>query len=371
MTDARVRLFWHRAGPLAAFAALAVVAAAEGCGGGSETTSSSSTSGSGGSGSSTTTTSTSTTTSTTGSGGATTGTGGSTPFGGMISPVADVQTALDATPDPAGAQIYFTGVDSATGAAGVYKAPADGSNKTPVLLSSPFAAPFGIAISSDNKTLYVADPGATDAATKLDHGVIFTLPIAGGMPTVLMGSEGLSARSLELVVEGGKDVLYFAGSDATTGARGVYKMPAGGGAAAAITATGVTWVDPSGIAVAADGTVFVVDTTGAPTHKGVIVKVASGGAGTSFASDVQVGYPAGVALSKDGSSLFVSALDPVKHTDVLLQFDVSTAMAKTALSTGIDTLTESAGLHRAQSVDVFAFADSAGGSKNGQVFVVK
>jgi sugar lactone lactonase YvrE len=312
------------------------------------------------------------TTAASGSGGATTGTGGSQ-FSGTISKSAGTSNALDATPDPAGITLYFTAVDTATALAGVYKAPADGSATTPVvvLAGAPFAAPFGIAISSDGKTLYVADPGATDATTKLDHGVIFAMPIAGGTPTVLAGSEGLSARSLELSVEAGNDVLYFAGSDKATGARGVYKLPTAGGAATDIAATGVTWVDPCGIAVAADGTVYVSDTTGAATRKAVIVKVGSGGVGSSLVSDLNVGYPAGVALSKDGKSLFVSALDPAKHTDVLLQFDVSNGMQTMALSTGIDTLTESAGLHRARSVDVFAFADSSTLAGGGQVFVVK
>lgn len=381
MTDARVRLFWHRAGPLAAFAAIAVVGAAEGCGGGgtttttsssgSHTTSSHSASGTGGS-----TTSTSSTMATTGgTGGMTTGTGGTGgggPFQGTISTSADARTALDATPDPAGTTIYFTAVDATTNAPGVYKAPADGSATTPVAVAAgdPFAAPIGIAMSTDGKTLYVADPGATDTTSKKDLGVIFSVPVAGGTPAIVAGSELLGARSLEVAVEGGADVLYFTGRDKTTGAAGVFKLAAAGGAATAVGATGVTWVDPSGIAVADDGTVYVVDTTGSASATAVIVKIA-GGAGTVLVPNLQVGYPAGVALSKDAKSLLVSALDPVKNTDVLLQFDVSNGMQSASFSTGINTFTESAGLHRAKHADIYAWADSSAGMNNGRIFVVK
>lgn len=373
MTDARVRLFWHRAGPIAAFAAIAVVAAAEGCGGGTTTSSSgsgsessshsSSASGTGGSTSSTTST---------GTGGMTTGTGGSPAFLGVVSTSANARTALDATPDPAGTIIYFTAVDKTTALAGVYSAPADGSATTPVAVAAgdPFAAPFGIAMSTDGKTLYVADPGATDTTSKKDLGVIFALPVAGGTPTIVAGSELFGARSLEVAVEGGKDVLYFTGRDTTTGAPGVFKLPVAGGTSTAVTATGVTWIDPSGIAIASDGTVFVADTTGSLSRTAVIVKV-TGGVGSVLVPSLQVGYPAGVALSKDAKLLFVSALDPVKNTDVLLQFDVSNGMQMTAISMGISTFTEAAGLHRARNADIYAWADSSAGPSNGQVFVVK
>jgi sugar lactone lactonase YvrE len=318
-------------------------------------------------------TSSSTTSTTTTSTTSSTGTGGSTPFMGMLGPIADARTALDATPDPAGNTIYFIAIDPTTKAAGVYKAPSDGSAMTPVVVASgaPFATPFGIATSTDGMQLYIADPGATDTVSKQDLGVIFSLPVGGGTPTILSGSELFGPRSLEVAVEGGKDVLYYTGRDKTTGVAGVFKIPASGGASTAVTATGVTFVDPSGIAIASDGTVYVADTTASASRTANIVKIDKNGTATTLLSNLQVGYPCGVAVSKDDKTLLISALDSAKGTDVLLQVDIATAMQGMSISMGIDTFTESAGLHRAKGSDMYAWADSSAGASNGRVFVVK
>src|SRR5580704_4998578 len=101
MTDARLRLFWHRAGPMTVALGTLAVAAAQGCGGGS-----SNTGGTGGTSTTTTGSMTTTTTSSTGGMGGmtttttTTGTGGApsdmlataTLAGNQVSP-------FDATPD--------------------------------------------------------------------------------------------------------------------------------------------------------------------------------------------------------------------------------------------------------------------------------
>jgi sugar lactone lactonase YvrE len=369
MTNARQGSFWHRAGPIAALAGLlAATFANEGCSGTGDT-------GSGGSGgtssssqSSSQSSTTGSTTSTTSSTGA--GTGGM--FGGKASAAADALLALDVTPDPGGVTLFFTAVDPTTADTGVYQAPADGSAMTPVAVKvgKPFAAPFGITISTDGKQLFVADPGATDAGSNKDLGVIFSLPVAGGTPTPLAGTELTSPHSVALVKESTADILYFTGLDKTDGSPGVFKIPAAGGTVSVV-AKGAPFIDPSGLAVAADGTIYVADTVGAATRHATIIKVPKTGAPSPLFPDLRVGYPAGVALSKDDKTLFVSSLDPVKFTDQLLEIDVSNGSMVGTISMGVDTFTEAAGLHRAHDVDVFGWADSAAGSKGGTVFTVK
>lgn len=378
MTDAR-RRFWHRAGPLAAFAGLAVASAGQGCGGGGETTmGTGGTGGTGGSSTTTTSTTTSTTTtSTTTTTTTTTGTGGMGGGGGMggtggvtgdVKPGADAHSALDATPDLDGTTIYFTAIDPIEGP-GVFKAPADGSNLTPVKVAAgnPFVAPFGIAIGTDGNQLYVADPGA-DAGN--DRGEIFVLPVGGGTPAALSGSADTVPRSLEIIKEGTIDVIYFTGNDKADGQPGVFKIPVTGGTVTAV-AKGAPFVDPSGIAVAADGTTYVADTISSLSHTANIIKVDKNGTATTFLTDLKVGYPCGVALSQDEQTLLISALDKDKATDVLLQIDIGNGMSKDPVTMGIDTFYESAGLHRAKGKNVFAWADSSAGPQGGRVFVVK
>jgi hypothetical protein len=351
---------------------VALALASQGCGG--SDTGTGGHAGHGGSGGTSGTSSSATTTSSTGTG--TTGTGGANTGGmggtggvtGDLTAAGDGRSAFDATPDLDAAQIYFTAIDAAKGP-GVFKVPGDGSNPTPVTVAAgaPFVSPFGIAIGTDGSKLYVTDPGA-DAGN--DHGAIFVLSVASGAPTALAGSEDTTPRSLEVVKEGGADVVYFTGSDKADGQRGVFKIAASGGALTVL-AKGAPFVDPSGIAVAADGTVYVADTVGSASRVANIIKVDKSGAATVFLADLRVGYPCGVALSFDEKTLLVSALDPAKGTDVLLQIDVATAVSQNPISGGIDTFYESAGLHRAKAKNVFAWADSSAGPASGRVFVVK
>ena len=338
MREARLRRFRHRAGPLVAITAMVVAgAASQGCSKGPSSS---------------------------------TSTGG-TPFGSSVATAAVTSIALDATPDPTGKTIYFTAVDPVAGP-GVFSVPADGSNTAPVTVQAgaPFAAPFGIAVSTDGKQLYVADSGATDPTSGKDLGVIFSLPVGGGTPTILSGSALSNARSLEVLQVSGADVVFYTGLDQASGAPGVFKVPATGGAVATV-AEGTPFSDPSGIAVAEDGTLYVADTVAAGSHTANVFKIDTAGAVTTFATGVRVGYPAGIALSQDGTTLYLSSLDPVAFTDQVLEFDVATQTTTATFTTGINTFYEAAGLHRAKNADVFGWADSAAGTKGGTVFAIQ
>ena len=339
------------------------------------TTSTTTTTGStGGAGGMATTDASSTSSTTDTSSASSSGTGGS--GGGThtfaISDTADAHRAFDAAPNADGSVVYFT-ADGANGL-GVYKAPADGSAPTPVAVypaavdpANPFAAPFGVAVSTNGKTVYVADP----AAGPTDRGAIYAVPSAGGVPVLVSGTEGFASRSLDVVVVGGLDTLYFSGTEAKVGGLpGIFSVPASGGLVTSVTVGGALH-DPSGLAVAKDGAIYLVDTVASGSHTAQILVIPQGGLPKVLIDDVRVGYPAGIGITGNDKTLYVSGLNPQELTDRLLVVDIGASTVTETFKTELGAFTESGGLHRAANVDVFAVVDSSAGPKAGKVFVIK
>lgn len=364
MRDARLERFWLRAGPVAAMSALALAASIEGCGGGDTTSSSSSTSGGD--------TTSSTSSMSNGSGGASTssgtggesssssGTGGSS-MGLAAKLVANTGIVFDAAPDPEGFQVYIAAVGD--NGPGVFKAPTDGSSLKPteVKVGDPFADPFGIALSSDGKQIYITDPGAD---TPQQKGQIFTLPVIGGNPAPLSGTEETLPRAITVADENNKDVLYYSGTDPMNGAPTIFKVAASGGKATVV-AAGDLLTEPNGIAVAKSGDVYVCDALAAN------VIVISGGKQAALLKDpIKTGSPCGVALSLDEKTLYVTALDPGTLTDVILVVDIAASKMATPFSTGLEKLSEIGGIHRSKNADLFSFVDSTGPA-SGTVWTLK
>lgn len=369
MIDRRLKRFWYRAGPLAACGALLAGGAIAGCG--SDTTSST-TSGPGGS---SPTTTTSTSTSNGGAGGSggsitTTSTGG--PMALTIALSVDIHRPFDAVPSATGAQAYFT-ADGANGL-GVYKASIDGAAPKAVALyptmpgdpANPFAAPFGIEVSTDGEQLFIADAAAGSA----DLGAIYSMAIDGSAPKLIMGTDGTTPHSMAVVDVGGKDTIYFTGTEVGSKLRGVFSVPAAGGTVTKIYA-GSMFKDPSGIAVAKGGEIYVTDTMSSANGAGQILVLKAGAEPVLLIDDVRVGYPAGIALSLDEKSLYVSTFDPASLTDRVTVVDITEKSSVASFATELGTFTEAAGLHRAKTKDVFTFADSTAGASGGKVFVIK
>lgn len=371
MTDAKRNGIRRLTGCVVAFGALLAAAATNpGCGGGAGNTSMTS-------GSSVV----SGVSSSSGGTGGTGGTGGmscnSGAFQAKLAPGANggFTDAFDATPNAHGTTVYFTAID-AKGAPGVLKqdiCPA-GAVST-VFTGGAFEAPFGISIGTDDATLYVADLSAAEDATDTtgakDKGALFSLPAAGGAaPTILVAS--VAPRGVTVVRENGADQVYFTGFDKANKKPGVFKVAAAGGAVTVL-AEGPPFSDPAGVVVSSSGDIYVVDTSGSTSQLGNII-VVKGGSATELVPNLQVGYPAGIAITQDDKQLLVSGMNPSATSDVLFLVDVATQVV-TNNTTSIGGFGEAAGLHRAHKADVFAWADTKakpmGLTGTGTVFVIK
>jgi sugar lactone lactonase YvrE len=123
--------------------------------------------------------------------------------------------------------------------------------------------------------------------------------------------------------------------------------------------------EPGGVALAGNGDLYVADHAGASAR---VLRV-QGEKVSVFVSDIALGFPAGVALTSDDRTLLVSGLDVQTKHDVV--YSVSLASGQLGRVTqGISGFSESAGLHRAHNVNVFAWADSQA-NRSGTVYKVK
>ncbi|HEU4538867.1 MAG TPA: hypothetical protein VFS00_32330 [Polyangiaceae bacterium] len=267
---------------------------------------------------------------------------------------------LDATPSPDGCNLYFTALTPEGVPAVFRQAGASGDNAaapTRIDQGDLLTSPFSITTSSDGKTLYIADVGAS-IDDENDGGRVWSMPAEGGTPGPVAGADRISVSSLTLRPERGGDVLYFA---ATAGANGpgIYQMPAGGGEARAV-AAGAGFVDPVGVAVSDAGEVYALD-TGIEQGTGTILRLVDGRAEQVGTVD-GVGFPAGITVSSDGSAVMISTKGAaVRH-------DLATG-EQAKFNEGIADFIEPAGLHRAAGSEVYAWVDSLANGQ-GTLFLI-
>lgn len=288
--------------------------------------------------------------------------GGSQDIGvSTLTPVANAPEAaqpVDAVPSSNGQDTYFIAYSSRIedDNVSVEKVPAiwkavQGAAPIKLFEGKPLVAPFNITISADDQTLFIADSAAQTSEDRLD-GAVFTMSAGGGTPTTLAGTEGIAPAGIDL----GADGIYITGKK--DGHAGVFKTGLAGGNVSALSVDG-PFADPGGVAVSKKGDVYVVDTgdSNSSQIEGSVIHVRPDGSTEILKDGLRVGHPAGIALTQDETAVLVSAMDPTTANDRVFRLSVGGGELK-SFSEGIGEFYESAGLHRARNVEVFAWADS-------------
>lgn len=259
--------------------------------------------------------------------------------------------------------IAFVGLDESIAAAdraqvgarpAVFVQRRDGLRPTIAFNGNGLVNPVDIDVSLDEKTLFVAD----FAGGLGGFGAIASVPVNGGSAT--FAAEGFLPRSVT-VAPGGE--VLFSGVDPASHQPGVFKLD---GSTVTPVFTGAPLLDPSGIAAFGDGRVLVADTGAFDagngpvlTSQGSIILIQDGQA-SLFASGFATGFPAGIALSLDESTLVVSA-EGRDRSDTLLLVDVTNpGAAPKAVTASFSAFKDAAaGLKRAHTEDTFTFASLA------------
>ena len=274
----------------------------------------------------------------------------------------DFSLPLDATLSPDGKIAYFLGVTP--NGPGVLTTEIGGSTVSTMVSGAPLASPMGLDVTTNGSKLYIAD-AAADPADEGKLGRLFTLDAAGGIMLTEVGSTaGYKPRAVTVITQG-VDQVYFSGNDPTDGMPGVFKI-ADGAVTVSDVAKGEPFIDPSGIAVARNGDVYVADTSDSATTAQVL-KI-SGGTVTPLVTELRVGYPAGLALTYDEKTLIISALDKDSGKDVVFKYTLADGTMD-PFTTGIGEFEQSAGLHRAKRADAYVWADS-NANGGGTVYVI-
>jgi len=275
---------------------------------------------------------------------------------------AQTHSPTDATPSPDGQRVYYVGLrrDSAgEDVPGVFAVNAAGGDIQTLTLGEQLGYPVGVATSLDGSQLFVADR----LAGQRGDGAVFALAAGGGAPSVLSGTQDYRPAGLTVQREQDRETLYFTGYEPTSGAPGVFATSSAGGAVRALI-QGDPLHDPGGIAVASDGSAYIVD----QDDFGARVLQVQDGRAEPVVTQLGVGFPAGIALTRDDSTLLVSGVDPATRRDVLYVVDLSKRTLARFTQT-VGQFSEAAGLHRAHESDVFAWADSRA-DQSGTVYVV-
>lgn len=268
---------------------------------------------------------------------------------------ADGWVPFDSVPSPDAQTIYFT----ANGSSGpaIYSVAATGGETTLLANGAPFAAPWGLSISSDGQTLYVADLGAEQSS---EGNAIFALPASGGTATRLEPTAGTHPNVPEVVSENGSDMLYYSGFDPADQQPAIFKLDPTQSAAPTVVFKGAPLAWPSGVAVTKAGVVYVMDMAAAGTDRGALYRIQEGKA-EELATGIRTsGWIAGATLTLDDALLLVSTLHAEQGTAQVLT--VNTASGELGLiNKGISANTGAGGVHRAHQVNTFSWADLPSG----------
>lgn len=270
----------------------------------------------------------------------------------------DFTNPLSGTPLPSGEVAFIARVPETVetpARAALLRARA-GTRPTLVYSGELLSNPLDLDVTADGAAIVVADSVHLDGEGQDDGGAVLTFPIEGGEPSA--AAVGYVPRAITVADSG---EIYFSGRDPERGEPGIFALS---GDAVVPVYTGAPLVDPSGLAVFADGRLLVADTSysdgeGArTTSRGAVVLIDHGEA-TLFASGFETGYPAGLALTTDERLLVVSG-QGADSSNLVFLFDTSAPDAPPRVETAFASEQwSSGGLHRAHGSNQFAWCDRA------------
>jgi hypothetical protein len=269
--------------------------------------------------------------------------------GGFTSP-------FDAAPAPATGKVYFTALDN-NGVGQVFSVTPPATTVTTIAnAGTQFVAPAGVALSADGLTLYVADPAANTGSD--DRGCILMLATAGGSASCVSGTGAYQPTAIAVGTQSGADTIYFIGID-SSGLRDVFQIPSGGGTANSLNST--VYKNPIGIASDNAGNQFIIDNDRG--QYSTLIESPAAGGDVVLASNLKVGFPAGIGTDATGSNVFVAAIDPATGKDAIAKIAVATPGAVTySANNGINAFGEPAGLKQAGGFTAYVDASANGGS---------
>jgi DNA-binding beta-propeller fold protein YncE len=202
--------------------------------------------------------------------------------------------------------------------------------------------------------LIVADRAADDGG-----GALVSISISSGQVEEVF-ARGYRPASVTVDAIG---AIYLSGTDPLTREPGVFRVSEAGGQVETLFA-GRPLVDPSGIALMADGRVLVADTSLAGSSRGGVFAIQDGRA-ELLASGFAAGFPAGIALTTDDSTLVVSGLGD-DGRDRLFVFDLASGERTAVEAEFTAAQSSSGGLHRAPDGNTFIW--SSGSFNGGTVY---
>jgi DNA-binding beta-propeller fold protein YncE len=257
--------------------------------------------------------------------------------------------------------IALTPAEAESGAAepAVFLSDADGIRALHV--GTPLAVPLDIDVDASGNYVVIADQAAGE-----DHlGALLLVSLADGGASEL-GASGYAPVSVTIADDGR---AYFSGRNPESGTPGVFVFD---GASVATVYEGAPLVDPSGVALFADGRILVADTRLADENpeigSGAGVVLIEGGAASVFVTGFETGYPAGIALTTDEKTLIVSG-QGADSRDKVFVFDVTTRTGSVIEADFSSSQLSSGGLKRSRGENTFVWSSLAFGG--GTVYTIK
>ncbi len=270
--------------------------------------------------------------------------------GGFTDPM-DAVASLDGT------TFYFSAFTPEDGQPAIFSVPAAGGEVTMLAGGPPLENPAGLLLSADGGALLVADIGVRagelgEDAEASTQSVMYSLSLGGGGALASVAADGIAeAAGLALGPDG--ETIHVTGYNAA-GLPGLFRLPAGGGAAEEIL-VGAPLESPTGVYVDSAGVSWVMDHHPSRGLGGALWAVTPEGEASEVVGNLGLADPGGVSLVAGGGT----AVIPNTTEDGAGQ------LTAVNIDSGEQTIVASpmkapAGIRTAREAGVFAIADSEG-----------